>query len=170
MTLLAEAGAAGCSVEDYDPASGTIDDVDVAAGRVAAVADAAHRLADPLVVTGRAENHLRGVDDLDDTIARLRAYRDAGADAVYAPGLVDLHHIEKVVDAVEVPGERPRAPRRAERRRAGVGRRAPRLDGQPARLGRVRSARRRSGKSCSPRELELRGRGAPRDLLQEAFG
>ena len=40
-----------------------------------------------MVLTGRAENHIRGVDDLDDTIARLVAYRDAGADAVYAPGL-----------------------------------------------------------------------------------
>ena len=48
---------------------------------------AAHRLSEPMVLTGRAENHIRGVDDLDDTIARLIAYRDAGADVVYAPGL-----------------------------------------------------------------------------------
>ena len=43
-----------------------------------------------MVLTARAENHLHGVDDLDDTIARLVAYRDAGADVVYAPGLADL--------------------------------------------------------------------------------
>jgi 2-methylisocitrate lyase-like PEP mutase family enzyme len=56
-----------------------------------------------MVLTGRAENHIRGVDDLDDTIARLIAYRDAGADAVYAPGLSDLDQIAAVVEAVEVP-------------------------------------------------------------------
>ncbi len=55
------------------------------------------------MLTGRAENHIRGVDDLDDTIARLIAYRDAGADAVYAPGLTDLDQIAAVVQAVGVP-------------------------------------------------------------------
>jgi 2-methylisocitrate lyase-like PEP mutase family enzyme len=103
VALLAAAGAAGLSVEDYDPATGAMDDVEVAAWRVAAVAEAAHRLTDPMVVTGRAENHIRGVDDLDDTIARLIAYRDAGADAVYAPGLSDLDQIARVVEAVGVP-------------------------------------------------------------------
>jgi 2-methylisocitrate lyase-like PEP mutase family enzyme len=102
VRLLAEAGAAGCSIEDYDPVAG-IDDVAVAAERVAAAAEAAHRLAEPAVLTARAENHIRGVDDLDDTIARLVAYRDAGADVVYAPGLVALDQIEAVVDAVGVP-------------------------------------------------------------------
>jgi len=58
---------------------------------------------EPLVLTARAENHLHGVDDLDDTIARLSAYRDAGADAVYAPGLVDLDQIARVVDSVQAP-------------------------------------------------------------------
>jgi 2-methylisocitrate lyase-like PEP mutase family enzyme len=56
-----------------------------------------------MVLTGRAENHLHGVDDLDDTIARLVAYRDAGADAVYAPWLRDLDQIAAVVQAVRVP-------------------------------------------------------------------
>ena len=54
------------------------------------------------MLTARAENHLHGVDDLDDTIARLRAYRDAGAD-VYAPGLADLGSIAAIVRAVGVP-------------------------------------------------------------------
>ena len=103
VALLADVGAAGLSIEDYDPASGAMDDVAVAAQRVAEVAEAAHGLADPLVVTGRAENHIRGVDDLDDTIARLIAYRDAGAAAVYAPGLSDFDQIAAVVDAVGIP-------------------------------------------------------------------
>ena len=103
VALLAEAGAAGFSIEDYDPAGHSIEDIEVAAERVAEAAEAAHRLQDPLVLTGRAENQIRGVDDLDDTIARLIAYRDAGADAVYAPGLSDLAQIAAVVRAVEVP-------------------------------------------------------------------
>jgi 2-methylisocitrate lyase-like PEP mutase family enzyme len=103
VRLLADAGAAGFSVEDYDPATGSIDDVAVAAERVATAAVAARELPEPLVLTGRAENHLRSVDDLDDTIARLIAYRDAGADAVYAPGLTDLRQIAAVVEAVGVP-------------------------------------------------------------------
>ena len=97
--LLAEAGAAGFSIEDYDPANGRIDPVERAAERVAEAAEAARGM----VLTGRAENHIRGVDDLDDTIARLLAYRDAGAAAVYAPGLRDLEQIRAVVEAVGVP-------------------------------------------------------------------
>jgi 2-methylisocitrate lyase-like PEP mutase family enzyme len=103
VRLLAEAGAAGCSIEDYDPATGRIDDVARAAERVAVAAEAAHSGSEPLVLTGRCENHIRGVDDLDDTIARLVAYRDAGADCVYAPGLTDLAQISAVVEAVGVP-------------------------------------------------------------------
>ena len=103
VDLLAKAGAAGFSVEDYDPATGGIDDLAVAAARVAEAVEAAHRLAEPLVVTGRAENHIRGVDDLDDTISRLVAYRDAGADVVYAPGLSELGQIARVVEAVGAP-------------------------------------------------------------------
>lgn len=103
VALLAGAGAAGFSVEDWNPATGRIDDVGPAAERVALAAEAAHSLSEPMVVTGRAENHVHGVDDLDDTIARLTAYRDAGADAVYAPGLRDLEQIAAVVDAVGAP-------------------------------------------------------------------
>jgi len=103
VALLAEAGAAGCSIEDYDPATDGIDDVRTAAERVAVAAEAAHRLPDPLVLTARAENHIHGRDDLDDTIARLIAYRDAGADVVYAPGLADLGQIAAVVETIGVP-------------------------------------------------------------------
>jgi 2-methylisocitrate lyase-like PEP mutase family enzyme len=103
VALLAEAGAAGFSIEDYDPVAGRIDDVGLAAQRVAIAAEAAHALSEPLVLTGRCENHIRSVDDLDDTIARLVAYRDAGADCIYAPGLRDLAQIARVVEAVGVP-------------------------------------------------------------------
>ena len=103
VALLADAGAAGFSIEDYDPISGSIDPVEIAAERVGLAAEAAHRLPEPMVLTGRAENHIRGVDDLDDTIARLIAYRDAGADAVYAPGLRDIDQIDAVVKALRVP-------------------------------------------------------------------
>jgi 2-methylisocitrate lyase-like PEP mutase family enzyme len=103
VAQLAQAGAAGCSIEDYDPATGRIDSVELAAERVAVAAEATHRLAEPMVLTGRAENHIRGVDDLDDTIARLIAYRDAGADALYAPGLTDIAQIAALVEAVGAP-------------------------------------------------------------------
>lgn len=101
VRLLAEAGAAGCSIEDYDPASGAVEPIGAAAERVGAAAEEAHR--HDLVLTGRAEAHLYGPADLDDTIGRLRAYRDAGADVVYAPGLTALADIEQVVRAVGCP-------------------------------------------------------------------
>lgn len=103
VALLADAGAAGFSIEDYDPVADRIDDVGSAAERVAVAADAAHSLPEPMLLTGRAENHIHGIDDLDDTIVRLLAYREAGADALYAPGLIDLDQIAAVVVAVEIP-------------------------------------------------------------------
>ena len=96
---LAAAGAAGCSIEDYDPASARLDPVELAAERVAVAAEAKGEL----VLTARCESHLYGAADLDGTIARLVAYRDAGADVVYAPGLTDLGQIAAVVEAVGVP-------------------------------------------------------------------
>jgi 2-methylisocitrate lyase-like PEP mutase family enzyme len=103
VRLLADADAAGCSIEDWNPVTGRIEDVGLAAERVGEAAKAAHSLADPIVLTGRCENHLHDIDDLDDTIARLTAYRDAGADCLYAPGLADLGQIRRVVEAVAAP-------------------------------------------------------------------
>ncbi len=103
VTQLAAAGAAGCSIEDYDPTADRIEELELAVGRVETAAVTAHELPEPLVLTARAENHLRGVQDLDDTIRRLIAYRDAGADAVYAPGLTNLDQIATLVRAVEIP-------------------------------------------------------------------
>jgi len=82
VRLLGEAGAAGCSIEDWNPVDGRIEDVGLAVERVGEAAAAARAFDPPLVLTGRCENHLRGVDDLDDTIARLVSYRDAGAEWV----------------------------------------------------------------------------------------
>jgi 2-methylisocitrate lyase-like PEP mutase family enzyme len=99
--LLADAGASGCSIEDWDPGTRVIEPIDRATAQVATAAAAAERHG--LVLTARAENHLRGHDDLDDTIARLSAYRAAGAHVVYAPGLTDLTAIARIVDEVGGP-------------------------------------------------------------------
>ncbi len=101
VRLLAEAGASGCSIEDFDPATDGIDAVEDAAARVAEAAGAAHEAG--MVLTGRCEHHIRGVDDLDGTIERLVAYRDAGADCLYAPGLTRLDDIRRVVDEAGAP-------------------------------------------------------------------
>ena len=98
VRLLADAGAAGCSIEDFDPATGEIEPLGVAAERVAIAAGAAL-----LVVTARSENHLHGVDDLDDTIARLVSYRDAGAECLYAPWILTSEQIAAVVVAAPAP-------------------------------------------------------------------
>ncbi len=103
VRLLADAGAAGCSIEDWDQEIGRIDDPGHATELVAAAGEAAHDRDDPLVLTARAENHLHGISHLDDTIARLVAFRAVGADCVYAPGLTDPAQIAAVVEAVEAP-------------------------------------------------------------------
>ena len=120
---LAEAGASGFSIEDWDPAKEAIDELELAKERVAAAADAAHALSDPLVLTARCENHIHGIEDLDDTIERLLAYRHAGADVVYAPGLSDLDTIARLVQAVDAPVNvlaLPSGPRIAELEPVGV--------------------------------------------------
>jgi 2-methylisocitrate lyase-like PEP mutase family enzyme len=99
--LLAEAGASGLSIEDYNPATQRLEPVEVAAERIAAAAAVCARHG--MVLTGRAENHLYGVNDLDDTIARLVAYREAGAACVYAPGLSSLADIGRVVTETGAP-------------------------------------------------------------------
>lgn len=101
VDALAAAGAAGISIEDYDPGTGRIESLPAAVERVAAAADACARHG--IMLTARAENHLYGHHDLPDTIARLSAYQRAGADVVYAPGLRALDDIARVVDAVPAP-------------------------------------------------------------------
>jgi 2-methylisocitrate lyase-like PEP mutase family enzyme len=99
---VAEVGAVGASIEDYDPA-GAIYDLDHAVERVAAAAEAARGLGFPFMLTARAENHIRGNPDLQDTIARLRAFEDAGADVLFAPGLQTTEDVRVVCQAVAKP-------------------------------------------------------------------
>ncbi len=104
IALAVGAGLAGCSVEDF---TGRPDDPiyepGLAAERVRAAAEAAHRGPVHLVLTARAENHLHGRPDLADTIARLQAFQEAGADVLYAPGLRSLEDIRRLVAAVDRP-------------------------------------------------------------------
>jgi 2-methylisocitrate lyase-like PEP mutase family enzyme len=79
-----EAGTVGGSIEDWDP-SGHLYDKGHAAERIAAAAEAAHALPFPFMLTARAENHIRGHPDLDDTIARLQTYEAWGATSCTRP-------------------------------------------------------------------------------------
>jgi 2-methylisocitrate lyase-like PEP mutase family enzyme len=101
--LLAEAGAAGLSIEDWNPARRRSTTIAIAAERVEAARPRRACTAGPMVLTARAENHLYRAGDLDDTIARLAAYRDAGADALYAPGLSSLDDISRLVNEIGLP-------------------------------------------------------------------
>ena len=102
VTRIAEAGAVGGSIEDYDP-DGHLYDGAHATERVAAAVEAARGVGFPFTLTARAENHIRGNPDLDDTIARLQAFEAAGADVLYAPGLGNAEEIRAVCDAVSRP-------------------------------------------------------------------
>lgn len=103
VLALARTGVAGCSIEDYARDSHTLYGFDLAVERVQAAAEAAASLDVEFQLTARAENLLRGVDDLDDTIARLRAFEAAGAHVLYAPGLNSLAQLREVTDAVSRP-------------------------------------------------------------------
>jgi 2-methylisocitrate lyase-like PEP mutase family enzyme len=98
------AGLAGFSIEDYSgDESEPIYELERAAERVQAAVERAHSGSAHLVVTARAENYLHGRPDLDDTIARLQAYQEAGADVLYAPGPTDAEIIRAIVSSVERP-------------------------------------------------------------------
>jgi 2-methylisocitrate lyase-like PEP mutase family enzyme len=96
-------GLAGCSIEDYTgKPEPQIYDIRRAADRVAAAVQAA-RTGPGLVLTARAENFIRGNPDLADTIARLQAYQEAGADVLYAPGLTGIDDIRSVITSIDRP-------------------------------------------------------------------
>ncbi len=97
VDALADAGASGVSIEDYDPVSSSIVDRGAATEAVGEAAEACARHG--ITLTARAENFLYGVDDLDDTLERLVAYREAGARCLYAPGPTDSDAIRAIVDA-----------------------------------------------------------------------
>lgn len=101
IRAIAGAGAVGGSIEDWDP-TGHLYELELATERIAVAAAAARELSFPFTLTARAENHIRGNPDLDDTIERLLAYEAAGADVIYAPGL-DLAGVEAVSAATTKP-------------------------------------------------------------------
>ncbi|MDZ4827174.1 MAG: isocitrate lyase/phosphoenolpyruvate mutase family protein [Actinomycetota bacterium] len=104
VRLAMDTGLAGCSVEDFTrDRDEPIYDLAFAAERVAAAAEVAHAGGARFVLTARAENYLHGRADLADTIARLHAFQEAGADVLYAPGLGNVDDIRSVVDAVDRP-------------------------------------------------------------------
>lgn len=103
ITRIAEAGAVGGSIEDYDPVEDRIYELDHAIERVAAAVEAARRLDFPFTLTARAENFVHGIEDIDDTIARLQAFENAGADVLYAPRLTRIEDIGAVCAAMSKP-------------------------------------------------------------------
>ena len=126
IRLALAAGLAGCSLEDFTRrADDPIYELGLAGERVAAAAEVAHAGDVHLVLTARAENYLHGRADLADTITRLQAYQEAGADVLYAPGLTDAADIRQVVSSVDRPVNvlaLPGAPPVAELAELGVGR------------------------------------------------
>ncbi len=104
IRLAASAGAAGGSIED---ATGRPDAplyaIDFAAERIRAAAEAVKALPFPFTLTARAENYVAGCPDLRDTIQRLQAYQEAGADVLYAPGLTRKEDIADVLSSVNRP-------------------------------------------------------------------
>jgi 2-methylisocitrate lyase-like PEP mutase family enzyme len=126
VRLALDTGLAGCSVEDFSgDQDAPIYELSRAAERVAAAAEAAHAGPGRLVLTARAENYVRGCYDLADTISRLQAYQQAGADVLFAPGLRDLQDIRRLVAEVDLPVNvlaRPGAPSVSELAAAGVSR------------------------------------------------
>jgi 2-methylisocitrate lyase-like PEP mutase family enzyme len=101
ILLTAQTGAAGCSIEDN---TGNPDDpiypFELAVERVKAAVKAAKSLSFPFTLTARTENLIYGRMDLADTIRRLEAFADAGADVLFAPGLKTKAEVEAVVKAV----------------------------------------------------------------------
>jgi 2-methylisocitrate lyase-like PEP mutase family enzyme len=102
ITRVAESGAVGGSIEDYDPEQGLYA-IEHATERVAAAVEAAGRLGFAFTVTARSENYVRDIPDLDDTIARLQAYERVGADVLYAPRLPGGEEIRAIRDATSKP-------------------------------------------------------------------
>jgi 2-methylisocitrate lyase-like PEP mutase family enzyme len=102
VAAVAAVGAVGGSIEDYDPA-GFLYEQGHAVERIVAAAETARSLSFPFTLTARAENHIRGNPDLGDTIARLQAFEEAGADVLYAPGLESVQDIRAVCGSVSRP-------------------------------------------------------------------
>lgn len=104
IRMASAAGLAGCSIEDSTNRPGDpIYAFDHAVDRIRAAADAARALSVPFTLTARSENYLHGRPDLGDTIRRLSAFQDAGADVLFAPGIKDMNDIATLVRSVDRP-------------------------------------------------------------------
>ena len=104
VRMAAAAGLAGCSIEDSsNHASNPIYAIDHATDRIRAAVDVVRGLPFPFMLTARAENYFNGRRDLKDTIQRLHAFQEAGADVLYAPGITDMAEIATLVKAVDRP-------------------------------------------------------------------
>ena len=109
IRLAGTTGLVGGSIEDFsgDASSGPyphgIYPFELAVARMQAAAKAARALPFAFTLTARCENHLRGVDDLADTIRRLQAYEAAGADVLFAPALPDIKAVQAVCSALTKP-------------------------------------------------------------------
>jgi len=104
IRLAAGAGLAGCSIEDStnrndDPIYAFEHSVD----RIRAAVEEVRKLPFPFMLTARAENYLHGRKDLADTIKRLQAFQEAGADVLYAPGMTDVADIATMIRSVDRP-------------------------------------------------------------------
>jgi 2-methylisocitrate lyase-like PEP mutase family enzyme len=164
VRLALETGLAGCSIEDWDPRAQELFPIDVAAERVRAAADAAHATSGArLVLTARAENYLRGTTDLADTIKRLQAYQEAGADVLYAPALDDEAELRELIASVDLPVNvlaRPAAPSVPELAALGVSRVSVGGSFAFAALGATAQAARELREAGTYGFLQLAGEGA----------
>jgi 2-methylisocitrate lyase-like PEP mutase family enzyme len=100
VTRCIATGVAGLSVEDFPQGAQSLYPLDAAVARIKAARAAVDRAGGDVLFTARAENFIRGVPDVDDVIRRLKAYAEAGADCLYAPGIRTREQIEAVVKAV----------------------------------------------------------------------
>jgi len=104
VQLAAEVGLVGCTIEDATRNEDRpLYDFGLAVERVAAAAQAARALPFPFTLTARAHNFLYAAPDLAETISRLKAFEEAGADVLFAPGLPDLAAVRAVCAAVSKP-------------------------------------------------------------------
>jgi len=103
LVRVASTGVAGCSIEDFSRENQTIYDYNHSVERIQAAVETVANLKMPFQLTARAENLLHGVDDLDDTIKRLKAFEAAGANVLYAPGISSLAHLQQVTSELHNP-------------------------------------------------------------------
>jgi 2-methylisocitrate lyase-like PEP mutase family enzyme len=104
IRMAAGAGLAGCSIEDSSNGSGEpIYEFEHAVDRIRAAVEVVRSLPFTFTLTARAENYLNGRADLADTIRRLQAFQEAGADVLYAPGVTTMQELETLIKSVDRP-------------------------------------------------------------------